>query len=426
MFSRLGLVLHSILRKARLAANQVFKAKTPPPESHAVSLQPDLSTTETPPPKSHAVSLQPELSRTESLPQESHPVSLQPDVFTTETLSPQSIAVSLPTEIVSLILSHLPPESVVAFGLTCRRFYPFVPSPPHLTEEARQILLEWLEKDTPSLYWCHRCNTLHTWCHVEDHGRNIVQYDRYCRKRAHYVRFPRPPHMSYCLTFSLARVAMNRHFYGDLHGPPLEMLGHGGTFPDYPPADGVLLTQSLTARIIGGELYLRASVQIHHDQGRARPLREHLDETGGETKAMVCHHVGIVRKPWRGLGVCSVRELEREPGSTDLFVPITGTLQSCRYCFTDYRVDVRWHPLDGSSSTPKGWVISVMRWHRLGGCRSPNDVKWNNFITDFVADISRPRFKSCGAGMVYRDWNGAAREDEAEDQAANAKFASSS
>ncbi len=223
---------------------------------------------------------------------------------------------------------------------------------------------------------------------------------------------------------------MNRHIYGDLHGPPLETLNHNGTHADYPPADGVMLAQSSTARIIGDELYLRASVQVYQNQGRVRPLREHLDDAYGETDGIVCHHVGILRKSLRGLGRSSLRELEREPGSADLFVPVTGTLQSCRYCFTDYRVDVRWQPPDGSGSAPKGWVISVTRWHCLGGCRSPNDVKWKNYITDFIQDVSRPRFKSCGAGMVYRDWEFAARGDEAEvdaaDQAAKARFVSSS
>ena len=224
---------------------RVFTAKTPPLESHAVSLQPDLSTTETPPPKSHAV-------------------SFLRDIFTTETLPPQSIAVSLPPEIVSLILSHLPPESVVAFGLTCRRFYAFVPSPPRLTEETRQILLQWLEKDTPSLYWCHRCNSLHTWRRVENrHRQGIVQYDKNCRKREHCHPSPRPPHRSYRLTFSLARVVMNRHLYGDLHGPPLEALSHDARHAESPEVYGVMLTQSWTARIIGDGLYLRAKVQVY-------------------------------------------------------------------------------------------------------------------------------------------------------------------
>ena len=221
---------------------------------------------------------------------------------------------------------------------------------------------------------------------------------------------------------------MNRHIYGDLHGPPLETLIHNETHADYPPADGVMLAQSLTARIIDDELYLRASAQVYHNQGRARALREHLDEAYGETDGIVCHHVGIFGKSLpRGRGRYSLRELEREPGSADLFVPVTGTLQSCRYCFTDYRVDVRWHPLDGSSSAPKGWVISVTRWHRLGGCRSPSDVRWNNYVTDFVEDISRPRFKSYGAGMVFRDWNEAAPGGDADVeialQAAIARFA---
>ena len=104
MFSRIGHLLNSLLGKVR----RVFAAKKP----------------ETTPPASAPAS------------------RAHPDVLTTRNSPPQTcIAVHLPSEIVSLILSHLPAESVVAFGLTCRRFHAFMPSPPRLTEEARQSLL---------------------------------------------------------------------------------------------------------------------------------------------------------------------------------------------------------------------------------------------------------------------------------------------
>lgn len=70
-------------------------------------------------------------------------------VFTTKALALQSIVISLPPEIVLLILTYLPPESIVAFALTCRRFQRFMPSPPRLSEEVRLTLLNWLERDTP-------------------------------------------------------------------------------------------------------------------------------------------------------------------------------------------------------------------------------------------------------------------------------------
>jgi len=50
---------------------------------------------------------------------------------------PQTSAFSLPPETVSLILSRLPPESIVTFALSCRRFHQYMPSPPRLSEEAR-------------------------------------------------------------------------------------------------------------------------------------------------------------------------------------------------------------------------------------------------------------------------------------------------
>ena len=220
---------------------------------------------------------------------------------------------------------------------------------------------------------------------------------------------------------------MNRHLYGDLHGPPLETLSQDATHAESPEVYGVMLTQSWTARIIGDGLYLRAKVQVYQKQGLARPLRDHLDESYRETHTIVCHHVGMLATSSRN-GWCYLSEVKREPGSADLFVPVTGKLKSCHYCFTDYRVDVRWHPLDGSSGGPKGWVISITRWHRLGGCRSTHDVEWDNYGREYAYQIAawKTRFKSCRAGMVYQDWNEAARGDDAEvdaaDQAAKARF----
>jgi hypothetical protein len=146
-------------------------------------------------------------------------------------------------------------------------------------------------------------------------------------------------------------------------------------------------------------------VQLYHDKGRTRILRQHLDKAAGETRTLVCGHVGVLSRSRAAIILAQypIRELDREPNSPELFVPVTGTLKSCRYCFTDYRLDVAWHALD--SGGPKGWVISVTRWHQLGSCRSPEDTKWNNYIKDdFDARTPNPRIGTCEAGGVYRNW----------------------
>ena len=124
-----------------------------------------------------------------------------------------TIPVFCPTEIIQLILGHLPPESVAAFALTCRRFYLHLPSAP-LNEEARLLLLVWIEKDISHLYLCYKCKDLHTWNQSTwDPG-----YERHCRKREYVDRS--------VLRFTDGRLVINRHLYGKSHGPPLEAFNH--------------------------------------------------------------------------------------------------------------------------------------------------------------------------------------------------------
>ena len=152
------------------------------------------------------------------LPRRAHPPS-------TSTTLPQTNpnAVPLPPELISRILSYLPPESVVSFALTCRRFHPYMPSPPPttLSGQARQALLVWLEPENPRLYFCHPCNALHTWQCVPDRYHRLTQYDRYCRDRRNpwYYFAGLPGIDSYQMNLALARLVMNRHLYGDLHAP---------------------------------------------------------------------------------------------------------------------------------------------------------------------------------------------------------------
>jgi hypothetical protein len=198
---------------------------------------------------------------------------------------------------------------------------------------------------------------------------------------------------------------MNRHFYGESHGPDVDSLRHMAENHDFLDSqDGVLVRQSWRARIIDDELYIEATLKVYHENGRARVLRQHLDRAQGESRALVCGHVGVIRQSSHtavNRARHPLRELDQEPGSSTMFVPISGTLKSCRNCFTDYRLDVEWRALD--SDGPKGWVIGVTRWHQLGSCRSPEDDKWRNYARHY-RNVPAPRMSTCEAGAVYRRW----------------------
>jgi hypothetical protein len=171
---------------------------------------------------------------------------------------------SLPPEIVGAIQAHLPAESVVALALTSRRlFRHLAPSGAALDKEQRIAVLALLERDTPHLYLCYDCNKLHTWRRKDPDRGGITHYDQCCASR-YKCRFSSPPHESYNLRFHVAQLIMNRHFYGEGHGPPLDALSHQSTLYDDRGVfgTGVKRRQSWRARIIGDELYLETSLQL--------------------------------------------------------------------------------------------------------------------------------------------------------------------
>ncbi len=279
-----------------------------------------------------------------------------------------------------------------------------MPSPPRLTAETRKALLLWLEKDTPHLYLCFECNGLHPWQRVAERysNRNIISPrggdDNWGRLG------PRVPHSTIGIQFSLARAVMNRHHYGPQHGPAVTLLSGSKSKADQYYSDPeLIIDESWSARIVAGELYVKSNLQLHHRDGCALPLRHYLDSAVGEIARLVCHQVGMLH-PF--LGVCRIRELERAPDSTDPLVIVAGALKSCRYCFTDYRVDVQFAPRNRSSSSNNntraimGWVVSVTRWQCLGACRSPQDIKWRNYTSPKFP--CPPRADSCRPGALYR------------------------
>ncbi|KAK3364865.1 hypothetical protein B0T24DRAFT_712182 [Lasiosphaeria ovina] len=70
----------------------------------------------------------------------------------------------IPTELVDMIMEHLPLETAIAFALTCRAlFVKHFPKSAQLSVPARATLLLWLEQDIPSVYFCHGYTCLHRW-----------------------------------------------------------------------------------------------------------------------------------------------------------------------------------------------------------------------------------------------------------------------
>ncbi|KAH6637233.1 hypothetical protein F5144DRAFT_647272 [Chaetomium tenue] len=288
-------------------------------------------------------------------------------------------------EIIWLILGHLPPESVAAFALTCSWFKKLIYDAREdelvrfpLGEEERLRVVDWIEKDVPHLYKCYECKYLHHW--------NPGQ--------------------------GLKPLVMNRHLYGELHGPALQdfsyttQTGLGGR---------LVQNRSWSPRIIGDELYFKITTQLYHDQGLARNLRMKIDDIYF-SNTLMCQHVSLTKPLLRRY---RTYELDKPLAPGMQFAPVTGPLRSCPRCFTDFCIDVEYGPLPTCSKTMEGWIITITRWHQLGKFRSPEDTKWYNFQNNNSDDeqLGPQRKDISEAGMVYSNWS--AQDDESAEPTAD-------
>ncbi|KAK1758994.1 hypothetical protein QBC47DRAFT_292864 [Echria macrotheca] len=290
----------------------------------------------------------------------------------------------IPTELVDMILEHLQPESVIAFALTCRQFFvKHFPKSAQLSASAKARLLQWLEQDIPSLYFCHACVCLHSWrLTVRKWGCKCVLPFRYD------------------LTYTWARLVMNRHLYGPLHGLRAGDIEQAN--PRVRQAFGVTITDFWTAKIIHNNLYVHGTMVFSRgkERGNLQSLRAFIDRF---RDSLVCRH----------LGHAMISEICRDQESSRPFRPSSGAIQSCAFCFTDYQIRVtltdplrqlarKWSqrkPMVGED-----WSIEITRWHNLGACRSPHDLEWDNLVSRSTWRISGRREDLCGAGMVQRAW----------------------
>lgn len=266
------------------------------------------------------------------------------------------------------------------------------------SKEEQIALLLWLEKDTPHLYFCHRCIKLHIWVRVEPpYGRGLACYDQGCKKPNGRWSVSKAYEVLYGLDFHILQLVMNRHFYGEGHGPSLDVLSYTANRDQVTDRKSkVVVDQTWRARIINHELYLEASIQVYQRDGLERQFLEYLSTESDLTSCLVCDHIGL--DPWASRrSVPAVQQHSRhEP-----FVPIADTLKSCRDCYTDYLFSVDWRRDDGSG--PNGWVVSLTKWHRLGACRVPATPGPGAFEMSGCPSLVRNK-KNAKPGKVYRKW----------------------
>ena len=234
----------------------------------------------------------------------------------------------------------------------------------------------------------------------------MAGYDKHCPNRprsfpvSHHPLGPKRPLLR-SRDFDVARLAMNRHLYGKTHGPPLAAALNLRAERRHIEDNGVTITEDWAARVIGGELYLRGTVQVYQTQGRPEVLWDHLIGPAAAPWYSICLHVGLFGRPWHEIGplygrAAPSRAVPAGHGAS-MKIHRRGKVSSCKYCYTDFHIDVR-------REYAKGWVFVMTAWHGLGACRSPSAHKWRHFIYPDLRHIVTPRIYDAEAGDVYRAW----------------------
>jgi hypothetical protein len=166
----------------------------------------------------------------------------------------------------------------------------------------------------------------------------------------------------------------------------------------------ISISESWQAKIIGGELFLRAVWSYHQGKGGAtKSLGRWVEH---DADRFICNHVrGSRLLEFPGAEGLNLASIER----------MAGPVRSCPVCYTDFQMEVRgddWHEeeeYDDSETESEhesgGWTITVTKWVRMGSCNSPSDPHWQTLASKTTHGLEcEPRKMMCEAGEIKHMW----------------------
>jgi len=268
-----------------------------------------------------------------------------------------------PAEIILMITQYLRIPSLISLALTCRHLAGVIGIPAVSSRADQRELVQLLEKDIASLYYCRFCVQLHRW------KRAWGRYP-YSPTKKDIVGMPcRRFHDEgvNAVEYNDAHLVMNGHFYSPAYGaPPHSLERTTSRIPSWPIWSPVAKSASVHARIYKGELLVVSDLTVSHPLGNSKRLRDYINASIGVD---ICRHITLSKygRPWDGRS--QLPELY-EGLSSDYFATCTESFHSCSICLTDYRIDISWR------GRLRGYMIKVRTYRLLGGCRSYDDWSW--------------------------------------------------
>lgn len=300
---------------------------------------------------------------------------------------PRLGSLAIPPEIILTIIAYLDRPSLLSFALTCRTFFLYhLYQPLQLSSLEKQDFLVLLEKDAPQYYFCHFCLKLHRWRrswfrHFDSEiPHYYLKHRDTCREKYQIKHNGMPT-----LLYPLARVIMNRHFYGAAHGPLAKVLSTSVSWRWDHKYHKVWET-----RIIDDELMLSSDITIYPNANQENP-RNAIDYASHP----LCPHLTTSEYsyPQKQLPELAAR------CSTDYFISCHESIKSCPECLTDYCISI--------TQQEKRWVIKVIVYNQLGAVRSPFDWKWSGMIRsrDRLEERQSRYLLGHRPGMVRHLWS---------------------
>jgi hypothetical protein len=295
--------------------------------------------------------------------------------------------INLPPEILQMITEHLSPIDTASLVLCNHALLRALGNrhwsslrPGKDNEEYRELFLTTLTRDLPGHFFCHHCSSLHLRDDLGPPGPALQPENRLlCVKkqpgpdlwrcvRAH------PSISWYRFAFPHLQLAMKRHHHGPGHGVSTESLSFTEVqvSGDEDEAERVTTLLSVEARISPEPISLCLRIQQW-----ALISSTKRDIILSKTKfVMICDHMTT-----RSSEISRLIESKLEPRRTEFECRICPDVLKCRYCNTDFQVEIK-------DFGDEGLALVITKWLDLGSGLTPMDTRWRvHLARDKAAEL---------------------------------------
>ena len=320
---------------------------------------------------------------------------LQPPIFSIPPVESNILAV-LPIELIHMVTDYLPTSSIACLALTSKKALHILgrDSWVNLADE-RDLFMTLLENDCLKHSLCC-CGKLHKVIPKDwPNRRNGAIIDSKCRPKV-YDKMACP----YYIYWQDIQLAMRRHHLGSGYGIPLCAFNfHTVLEPGY----YTRITESVTARIIDDELYVRCiqsrTEQPLHREGERITICAHRNLALGspESRHLLPNSVNTQY-------IYSIIKVDKQveclmSHDTEKGCYKCTALSQCGICDTEYRLGKNRRNL-----------LTITAWHKYGRGENSKDMNWRRRCLDYplYTEACFSEFFTLPLpsqlGKIYRAW----------------------